>query len=246
MKLAVIFGLALAGFAVAEEAPADNQAAGQILRGLDGAPWLGLSVGPLEDAVRAHVPNLPQGIGFVVTEVTAGSPAEKAGVKPYDIFWKLGDQWLANKAQLFTLLRLQTEGDEVKLGLYRSGEALSIPVMLGHQPGESLLGQAPIKPAAVQPDMPMKVLSPAERSAKIETPDGKAVLTLVNGRPEVKITSIQGSVVYEGPVKDFNGVSLVPEPWRARVGALERGLAHSMSGNRPPRLRVLPAAAEEK
>lgn len=246
MKLAVIFGLALAGLAVAEEAPADNLAAGQILRGLDASPWLGLSVGPLEDAVRAHVPNLPQGIGFVVTEVTAGGPAEKAGVKPYDIFWKLGDQWLANKAQLFTLLRLQKEGSKVELGLYRSGVALSIPVVLGHQPGETPLVQvpSPIKPV-VQPDVPMKVLSPLERSAKIETPDGKAVLTLVNGQPEVKITSVQGSVLYEGPVKDFKGVSLVPESWRSRVGALERGLAHSMSG-RPPRMRVLPAAEEEK
>ena len=246
MKLAVIIlGIALTGPAFAEEGGIEKPATAQVLHGVSDAPWLGLTVGRLDDAVRAHVPDLPQGIGFVVTEVATGSPAEKAGVKAYDIFWKFGDQLVANEAQLFTLLRLKKDGDEVKLGLYRSGESLTIPVVLARQQDDQTLGHLPIKPA-VLPDTPMKVLNPAQRSAAIETADGRAVLTLVNGQSEVRIVSKNGSVIFEGPTKDPQGVSLVPDPWKPRVGALERALAHAVKGSRPPRMRVLPPAPEQK
>ena len=97
-------------------------------------------------------------------------------------------------------------------------------------------------PAAL-PDLPMKVLNPADRSAEIETADGRAVLSLVDGNAEVKISSSDGAVVYEGPVRDPAGVSQVPDPWKPRVGALERALAHATKGNlapRPARTRMVP------
>jgi hypothetical protein len=243
VKLAVILGIALAGFAAGDESlPLESVPANQIVRGANGAPWLGLTVGRLDDAVRAQVPDLPQGIGFVVTGVDAGGPAEKAGVKRHDIFWKLGDQWIANESQLLTLLRLKKLGEEVPLGLYRTGVALTVPVVLANAPESRELGQVPVKPAAGQGDVPMKVLKPADRSAEIEAADGKAVLSLVNGQPEVKITTVNGSVIYEGPVRDPQGASLVPASWQPRVGALERALAHATHGPRAPRTRVLPPA----
>ncbi|MEK7950350.1 PDZ domain-containing protein [Luteolibacter soli] len=250
MKFAIsILGIALGSFAFAQEAGVEKPATTppQVLHGVCGMPWLGLTVDPLDDAVRAHVPALPQGIGFVVTDVAAGSPAEKSGVKTYDIFWKLGDQLIANKAQLYTLLRLHKDGDEVKLGLYRSGESLTIPVVLGHPQENQALAQLPIKPV-ILPDTPMKVLNPAERSATIDTADGKAVLSLVNGQSEVKIADKNGNVLFEGPTKDAQGVSLVPDAWKSRVGALERALAHALKGgnHEQPRDRVLPPPAEQK
>ena len=48
---------------------------------------------------------------------------------------------------------------------------------------------------------------------------------------------------FQGPVAGPGGVSLVPDPWKPRVGALERALANTMRGNltpREPRKRVLP------
>jgi membrane-associated protease RseP (regulator of RpoE activity) len=245
---AIILGFALTSSLFAGDAGSDEAIASQPAHGVGDVPWLGFTVGHLDDAVRAHVPDLPQGIGFVLTKVAAGSPAEKAGVKAYDVFWKFGDQLIANEAQLLTLLRLKKDGDEVEIGLYRSGESLTIPVVLARQQEEQVLGHLPIKPAGISPDTPMKVLNPAGRNAAIDTPDGRAVLTLINGRTEVRIVSKAGSVIFEGPTKDAQGVSLVPDPWKPRVGALERALAHAVTGSRPPRMRVLPSgpAAEEK
>ena len=245
MKLVVILGIALAGLAVAENAvPPGKPPVDRVFRGGSGAPWLGLSVGRLDEAVRAQVPDLPAGIGFVVTNVEAGGPAEEAGVKRHDIFWKLGDQWIANEAQLLTLLCLKKPGEEVMLGLYRTGEPLVVPVVLKRAPESSGLVKAPAKRPEDAGDLPMKVLRPADRCAEIEADDGRAILSIVNGQPEVKITDLKGTVVYEGPVHDLKGASLVPGPWHSRVGALERALAHASQGGRPVRNRVLPPAVE--
>lgn len=230
-----MFGIAFLGLAVADEARPGKQrerGASKLENCASDTPWLGLSVGRLDDAVRAHVPDLPKGFGFVVTDVAADGPAAESGVKPYDILWKLDDQLIANEAQLLSLLRLKKEGEEVALGLHRSGEKLSVSVVLGTHPSASGEGEkAATKPADPQ-EAPMKVLNPAGRSAKIDTADGEAVLFIVNDEPEVRIVSADGSVIYEGPVRDPNGKVLVPDQWDSRVGALERALAHAMKTRR--------------
>jgi membrane-associated protease RseP (regulator of RpoE activity) len=244
VKFAAILGIALATFAVAEESHPEAPSTGQILRGVSNTPWLGLEFGEMSDAVRAHVPALPPGIGFVVTNVTPGSPAEKAGVKSYDIFWKLGDQLITNKAQLSTLLNLQKEGDEVNLGLYRSGQELSVRLALGRQPNDQLLAGAPVKTAGL--DVPVKVFYPAEGSGEIGAADGKVTLSLVNGQAVVKIVASGGAIVFEGPIRNAEGVSTVPVAWEKRVSILERGLVDRMNNPRPPRMRVLPPPADQK
>lgn len=253
MKFAAIFGIAFVAFAAAEETrpeaskpapiPPPTTSPGQVLRGVNTSAWLGLNFDPMNDAVRAHVPDLPQGLGLVVTEVVPGSPAEKAGIKTYDVFWKLGDQLIANKAQLATLLKLQKEGEEVKFSVYRSGQSLSLPIVLGRQPADPLLGGAPAL-ATAGPDVPMKVVYPTEGSGELKAADGKVNLSLVNGHVEVKIVSSGGAIIFEGPAKDAQGVSLVPEPWKQRVTMLERSLVNGMKNPRPPRLRTVPSTVE--
>jgi predicted metalloprotease with PDZ domain len=175
MKFATYYFLliALASGAAAQETPhTKDKAAAQVQPSGQSAPWLGVSVSRLDDAVRAQVPDLPTGFGFVVSTVDAGSPAEQAGVKPYDVFWKLGDQWLANEAQLFSLIRLHQTGDEVKLGIYRSGQLLSLVAVLDAMPEDRLLGKIPQLTEAVRTrsfsDTPMKLVRPADRTAEIK------------------------------------------------------------------------------
>ncbi|WP_193213180.1 PDZ domain-containing protein [Luteolibacter marinus] len=242
MKIISLITICLTGW-LAAEGPGPDAVASGVIRGGEKAPWLGLKIGRLDEATRAHVPHVPEGIGFVVTSVEPGGPAEKAGMKAYDILWRFDDQWIANEAQLFTLLRLRKDGEQVPLGIYRKGEAMTLKVTLGHPPEPRVLTHTEVSAGAQ--DAPMKVLNPAERTAEIELADGKAVLSLVAGVAEVTIVSSDGAPVYQGPVYDFKGVCQVPDPWKPRVGALERALAHAMQGNftsRPARTRVVPAA----
>ena len=251
MKPAALLLIALSGLAAAGEprpepavAPAGIPVL-QVGESISKTPWLGLRVGRLDDALRAQVPNLPPGFGFLVTSVDAGGPAEKAGIKPYDILWKFDDQWITNEAQILALLRLRKEGDEVKLGFYRQGKEIGFPVKLERMPDEKLLEKLGPEVAGEDrqaPDMPMKEVNAAARTAAIAAADGKAVLTLARGAAEVRITSPGGSVIFEGPVSDAQGVSQVPDPWKPRVGALQRALTQTA---RPPRLRLVPPAPDK-
>lgn len=252
-----LFLIALSGLSAAEEAhpgqaaqapesPAPGAPASQVGRAATKTPWLGLQIGQLPEALRAHVPSLPQGFGFVVASVDAGGPAEKAGIKAYDILWKFDDQWITNEAQILALLRLRKEGDEVKLGFYREGKEISFPVKLEKIPDEKLLEK--LAPQVAEsgrrsPDVPMKEVNAADGTAAIKSPDGKAVLTLSKGVAEVKITSVTGSVIFEGPVTDAQGVSQVPVEWRPHVGALQRALTQTP---RLPRVRYMPPVAEKE
>jgi len=256
MKRAALLLIALSGLAAngeprPEPAKAPETAAPEartlrVGKLITKTPWLGLQIGQLDEALRAHVPTLPPGFGFLVTSVDAGGPAEKAGIRAYDILWKFDDQWVTNEAQILALLRLRKEGDEVKLGFYRKGQEVSFPVKLEKMPDEKLLEKLVPEVAGKDrqpPDVPMKEVNAAERSAAIESADGKAVLTLAKGVAEVKITSVTGSLIFEGPVVDAQGVSKVPDVWKPRVGALERALTQTP---RVARVRFLPPPAEKE
>lgn len=234
------------GPAASPETPADGTRTLQVRKSVTKTPWLGLQVGLLDEALRAQVPNLPPGFGFLVTSVDAGGPAERAGIQAYDILWKFDDQWVTNEAQILALLRLRKEGEEVKLGFYRQGREISFPVKLEKMPDQKLLEKLSPEVAGKgqpSPDVPMKEVNAADRSAAIESADGKAVLTLAKGVAEVKITSVTGSVIFEGPVTDARGVSTVPDSWKPRVEALQRALTQTP---RVARVRYLPPASQKE
>jgi len=252
MKLATtVLLFAIASLATGQEPeaarqarPRGNPATPLVVTGLD-APWLGVGWQDLDDATRAQVPDLPPGIGFVVPRVELGSPSDRAGVKPNDLVWKLGEQWIVNRHQLLTLLRLHKEGDEVKLGIYRSGKAMEIPVVLGRTP-EIPVGMSPHSDPKGAQEVPMKIKQPD--SIGLETPEGKALLTRSGRVFEVKIVSLTGSVIYEGLLRDEQGTSLVPASWQACVNALEGGFSHDPKvtvPSRPPRTRTNVAPAED-
>lgn len=217
--------------------PAESALQPVVFNGGDDAPWLGAKIGRLDEAIRAHVPELPEGIGFVVTSVDHGGPAEKAGMKAYDILWKLDDQLISNHDQLTTLIRLRKEGEEIPLGVYRQGRVIALNLTLEPQdPQPRQLTPEAIARAGAH-DVPMIVVNPAQQTARIDSPDGNAELSVVAGMAEIHITSSDGVVVFEGPLFDLNGVCLVPEPWKSRAEALERALVRSMKESAAPRTR---------
>ena len=71
--------------------------------------------------------DLPKGFGLLVQKVRPGSPAEKAGLKKYDILLKLEDQFVINHAQLTTLLQTMKDGDKTQLTVIRKAKKISVP-----------------------------------------------------------------------------------------------------------------------
>jgi len=81
--------------------------------------WIGVSVSPVEPALRSHL-QLPADQGLVATEVVADGPAAKAGLKVNDILLTLNGKPLKDQATLIDLV--QKNGDKlVAVELVREG-----------------------------------------------------------------------------------------------------------------------------
>jgi hypothetical protein len=95
-------------------------------------PYLGVVIAPVPASLAAQLSgSLPGGRGVMVRDVEKGSPAEKAGLMPYDILLAYDDQKLFSPDQLTGLVRADKAGREVKLHLLRHGQAQDVSVALG-------------------------------------------------------------------------------------------------------------------
>jgi membrane-associated protease RseP (regulator of RpoE activity) len=92
--------------------------------------WLGISTDEACDVLASQL-GLKAGEGLVVIYVQPNSPAAKAGLQKYDVLVEMGDQMLVHPGQLRKLVRLQKEGDSIKLEFYRAGKRQSVTATLG-------------------------------------------------------------------------------------------------------------------
>lgn len=217
------------------------------------APWIGLEVAKLTEAMRAHVSDVPEGVGFVVTSVEEGGPAEAAGLRRFDILWRFEDQLLINEAQFGTLIRMKSPGDEVGITFHRAGKPEKVTLKLGETPkgrrqGELDPTEIPIYPSGV-PGMPRQVVYPKDRTAEITRHDGSVVrLRYESDEAMVRIEDSEGVVLFDGPLKK-DGRFAVPDEWRCTVGALLRTLHRSKHKDwrpREPRPRVVTPPKPER
>jgi hypothetical protein len=225
---------------LAQESPAAHRS---------GAPraWLGLHVAKPDDSTAAQLPSLPPGIGFVVRSLDANGPAAAAGLREFDVLWKIGDQWLVNEGQMAALLRLRQPGDEIALSGFRAGKPLEFTVKLGEAPAamQAIPGEwldAAVLPG--DPAGPMRVVNVAEKLASYTNDEGSAEVRRDGTVYQVKITAADGADIFRGTLPADGGLDAVPQPWQRRVAALRRGLDHALDSRlvpiRQPRPRVVP------
>jgi hypothetical protein len=89
--------------------------------------FVGLPVRGVDDAMRAHL-SVPAGQGLVVTDVTADSPASKAGLKPYDILLKVGDKAIGDTETLVSEIQA-SQGKPINVAILRGGKSQTIQVV---------------------------------------------------------------------------------------------------------------------
>lgn len=238
------FGLALA-LAAEPTVPQPIPGPGRIAA----APraWLGLQVSKPDESIVAQLPSLPPGIGFVVLFLDKDGPAEAAGLRVFDVLWKMGDQMLVNEGQLAALLRLSKPGDEITLHGFRAGKPLEVVVKLGEAPPSSRMLPGEIVDQAIlpgdPPQSPMRLVNIAEKRASYSTEDGRVEVQRTGEVHEVRITGPEGDIIFEGEIPVGGSLKEIPEGWRRRVHALTRGLEHALEGRvmtaRHPRPRVV-------
>jgi serine protease Do len=72
--------------------------------------------------------------GALVQDVTAGSPGDRAGLRPYDIIVALDDQAIANDDGLIREISARTPGSVARLRFVRDGRQQTMTVKLAERP----------------------------------------------------------------------------------------------------------------
>lgn len=88
------------------------------------------------NAEIARALELPSSKGVIVTEVTKGSPAEKAGVLVQDVILKLNNRVVSNRQQLITVAERLAIGQKYPLVVLREGREVNLEVVAAEFPME--------------------------------------------------------------------------------------------------------------
>jgi len=72
--------------------------------------------------------------GALVQDITAGSPADRAGLRPYDVITSLDDRAIANDDQLIREISARTPGTAARLRVLRDGRDQQLTVKLAERP----------------------------------------------------------------------------------------------------------------
>ena len=86
--------------------------------------YLGVALGDRNDG----------GVGAVVSEVEAGSPADKAGLKVNDVVLSVDDQPITGQGALIGIIRDATSGDKVSIVVSRDGKKITLTATLVPRP----------------------------------------------------------------------------------------------------------------
>ena len=94
-------------------------------------PFLGVTYTQLDETAAAANGVV---VGAVVTAITPGSPADRAGIKVHDVITKVNDQAIDDSHPLKDVLRQYAPGTKVSITISRAGKNQTLQVALGTHP----------------------------------------------------------------------------------------------------------------
>ena len=109
---------------------------GKVVRG-----FLGVTIQDLSSDLADQF-HLQSSKGAIVTDVTADSPAAKAGLKSDDVVLEFNGKPVTDSRGLSFAVAATEPGQEAKLRILRDGKEQTITVKVGEQPGDRQLARA--------------------------------------------------------------------------------------------------------
>ncbi|WP_428939524.1 S1C family serine protease [Fontivita pretiosa] len=205
------------------------------------AAFLGVVTSPVSAAMREQL-KLPKGVGLVVESVEDDSPAERAGIKQYDILQKLDDQLLINSHQLAVLIRMHKPGDQVSITLLRQGQTQTITATLVEKelpsiddaagpwgiPGIDIFRELPggridlRGGGKVDLDDIVKWTPKEMMTLSVSDPQHTLTLTIRHGKQHLTAIDKDGNVVFNGPVDTEQQREALPAEIKPKVEKLLR------------------------
>lgn len=96
-------------------------------------PWLGVQVAPVDEEVARRL-GLPAAEGALVVGVVPGSPAQRAGIRQYDVFVEFNGRGIKIPDDLVNAIREAGVGQTVTAVLYRNGQRLQVSLVVNERP----------------------------------------------------------------------------------------------------------------
>jgi S1-C subfamily serine protease len=96
-------------------------------------PWLGVSVATVTPAIQQYY-HLSVGAGALITSVSSGSPASKAGLRAGDVITKMDQEDISTAAELTTAISSHQIADQVEIVYYRGNAQQVVTTTLEESP----------------------------------------------------------------------------------------------------------------
>jgi serine protease Do len=179
--------------------------------------YIGVLIGDLTPEIAPKLGMPKDARGVLVTQVNPGEPAEKAGLKPYDVILEFNGKAVKSGSELISAVTAVPVGDSVPIKVSRSGDEKSFTIKVAQRPGSFTVakqdekkGKKGKKPARVETGMELEDLT-EETRRDLGLPDkvhGAVVTSIAYGGPADRAGLLRGDVIVEAdrkPVRDVDG-----------------------------------------
>ncbi|WP_324669164.1 S1C family serine protease [Geochorda subterranea] len=99
-------------------------------------PYMGVLLEDIDSRLARYL-GLPDTNGALISTVVSGSPADKAGLRVYDVIRRMGQREIKTADDVITELDRYKPGDEVLLQVFRNGRTVTVVLTLGERPANS-------------------------------------------------------------------------------------------------------------
>ncbi|MCX5877373.1 MAG: DegQ family serine endoprotease [Deltaproteobacteria bacterium] len=142
---------------------------GAVVRG-----WLGVMIQPVTPELAAQF-KMERPIGALVGEVTPGSPADKAGIKPGDVIVAFNGKEISQVSILPNLVADTPVGSKAEITLFRKGALKKLPIVIAKLNEEQAAAAEPTENLNKRLGLGVQDLTP-EIAAALNLTDKQGVL----------------------------------------------------------------------
>jgi serine protease Do len=167
-------------------------AKGEVTRG-----YLGVNIQPLTPHLARSL-KLAESKGALVSDVTPGSPAAKAGILPGDVIVSFDKKTVEDARALSALVAETPVGQEISVTLFRKGQTQMLPVVVGKFPSEKDEEDPLTLPSQGKWGLQLQDLTP-QMAGRLGIMAGQGVIVarIQNGSPAERAGLHPGDVIVE-------------------------------------------------